>query len=278
MTQTQTQQPTVDVVTLRKILQSQGSIDLGEGITIEKVEIPEEEDERNCPRGHISVIDAMSVAYQIIADNETNHGPKTYSYFMNPDEEKDIVPTQESVDKANELFDYYSKRFFEEKLKGTRITDWQDAVAKFVAVKERTLKTKNVRLLSTLPRFMECDLLKSKYSDISLSAPKDMQMYVDMTTKWDDEILITRLKFLEKYHNHNSNKNVMTYLFNSQANNIFEYSIPTRDGTKIELMDYLIKTQPEIHASVAAQSKPFFGNFNSMDIKFIKLYMKEQDL
>jgi len=275
-TNTQEKKSTIDVDKLRRILSAQGSIDLGEGIILEQKEIPEEEDERNCPRGPIHVIDAMAIAYQIIEDNETNHGPKIYNYFMSDDEET-ITASAENLEKANKLFDYYGVRFFHERLKNpSGITPWQDAVMKFVAVKDRNLQTRHVRILSTIPRFMEVDLLKEKYSDISHSVPKHMEMFMGQKYReTDTEPLIVRLKFLEKFHNHNSNKNAMTYLFRAQSGILCEYEIPTKNHDQISMLDYLIEHHEVIKTTVNAKSKPFFGDFNSLKIITMKILLDQ---
>jgi hypothetical protein len=118
--------------------------------------------------------------------------------------------------------------------------------------------------------------LKEKYSDISHSVPKNMEMYIGQKYReTDKEPLIVRLEFLDKYHNHNSHKNAMTYLFRGQGGILCEYEIPTSNHDQISMLDYLIEHHEVIKTTISAKSKPFFGDFNSLKIVAMKILLDQ---
>ena len=79
--------------------------------------------------------------------------------------------TEEIKTKTKETLDAYRLSLFNRKMAGEELSDYNQALSKFVAVPSRLIRRNQAGLAITLPRFRATDLLKESISSCHDSMP-----------------------------------------------------------------------------------------------------------
>ena len=176
-------------------------------IKVDIIDRIEREPENDTTRvGHLTVRRALEIATQLDADGVDRE--TIYQTLEDKEKSKAVLVKVENEILAEQTMDHFRKSLFEKKMAGVEMSDWSQAMAKFVAVRERVMEVRWLALATTTPGFAAVNLRKSRISQLMDTVPETMNIKFE---DWKNEI--PKLKFVEKWQEKNRNKDVSVYCF-----------------------------------------------------------------
>ena len=255
---------------LRKMLKNNGAVNVqlpgGKGVTITEREIDPLTDTTSLDMTVLEALEKAMAMYEIEDDGVAIHAAITNN--------TPVKVSKKQKKKANEMFDHFAKALFQKKLAATEdLSEWEQAVAKFVAVGDRAMQKRWISLAATLPRFFNLNVTKKRLSELKKSVPDGMHFDFDSTDSNGDP-LVAKLRFVEKFVERNASRNKMTYIFTQNYANdicsIVDYSVDRKDIDKISMLDFIVDNHKLITCKLEGQSQKFIGEFNSIRVKNIQ--------
>ena len=181
----------------------------------------------------ISVENALKLSVYLIDETTSpTEAIEEFYHIYNNDQHHGFSPTADQEIEAAEISTYFSHKLFMQRLSGDKeFTRWEQGVINLFEDPSRKLKTAELGLVTTLPRFYRIRKTKGRLAQGKKSLPEP---YVTMSGE------PIKLRFLEKYIDQNSRKNNLSYVFVNDNNSIVEYAVSRRDQTKISMLDYIL--------------------------------------
>ena len=255
---------------LRKILKNNGAVNVqlpgGKGVTITEREINPLTDTSSLPMTVLEALEKATAMYEIEDDGVAIHAAITNN--------TPVKVSKKQKKKANEMFDHFSKALFQKKLGATEeLSEWEKALAKFVAVGDRAMQKRWISLAATLPRFFNINVIKKRLSELKESVPDGFHLDFDSTDSNGDP-LVAKLRFVEKFVERNSSRNNMTYIFTQNYSgkhcSILDYTVERSNIDMVSMLDYIVENNKLISCKIVGSSRKFIGDFNSMHLKNIQ--------
>lgn len=242
-----------------------GNVTIKEHIRSEPV--PEREDESQL---ELTVREALQKAFSLYYSTE-DEGSEIYSAIA---ENEPVEITDDIKAQADACIKSFAESLFEKKLLDAEsLSDWENALAKFLAVPDRKMQKRWLALCTSLPRFHNTNITKKRLSELKESVPNDFHINFDTVDK-DNKPVIAKLRFLEKFVDRNSKRSNINYIFTQNYSpkhcSIMEYSVDTKDIDKISMLDFIVDHNELIECKIQGNSRSFIGNFNSLRIDNIK--------
>ena len=242
-----------------------GNVTIKEHIRSEPV--PEREDESQL---ELTVREALQKAFSLYYSTE-DEGSEIYSAIA---ENEPVEITDDIKAQADACIKSFAESLFEKKLLDAEsLSDWENALAKFLAVPDRKMQKRWLALCTSLPRFHNTNSTKKRLSELKESVPNDFHINFDTVDK-DNKPVIAKLRFLEKFVDRNSKRSNINYIFTQNYSpkhcSIMEYSVDTKDIDKISMLDFIVDHNELIECKIQGNSRSFIGNFNSLRIDNIK--------
>ena len=242
-----------------------GNVTIKEHIRSEPV--PEREDESQL---ELTVREALQKAFSLYYSTE-DEGSEIYSAIA---ENEPVEITDDIKAQADACIKSFAGSLFEKKLLDAEsLSDWENALAKFLAVPDRKMQKRWLALCTSLPRFHNTNITKKRLSELKESVPNDFHINFDTVDK-DNKPVIAKLRFLEKFVDRNSKRSNINYIFTQNYSpkhcSIMEYSVDTKDIDKISMLDFIVDRNELIECKIQGNSRSFIGNFNSLRIDNIK--------
>ena len=242
-----------------------GNVTIKEHIRSEPV--PEREDESQL---ELTVREALQKAFSLYYSTE-DEGSEIYSAIA---ENEPVEITDDIKAQADACIKSFAESLFEKKLLDAEsLSDWENALAKFLAVPDRKMQKRWLALCTSLPRFHNTNITKKRLSELKESVPNDFHINFDTVDK-DNKPVIAKLRFLEKFVDRNSKRSNINYIFTQNYSpkhcSIMEYSVDTKDIDKISMLDFIVDRNELIECKIQGNSRSFIGNFNSLRIDNIK--------
>ena len=234
-----------------------------------------EEEEGLKPIDHLTVEKAVEVCTVLYEDDV--QGPIMYEILTDEKRCNEVKITEEIKTKTKETLDAYRLSLFNRKIAGEELSDYNQALSKFVAVPSRLIRRNQAGLAITLPRFRATDLLKESISSCHDSMP-------DMKISWDKftEQKPAKLIPVDWIEERNSRRHVKTYLFTAnsldpKARPILTYKVSYSNKQAITAWDHLFNKGDVLSVRMRAKTEPWIGNFNAMDITDLEIVEKKVD-
>ena len=209
-----------------------GNVTIKEHIRSEPV--PEREDESQL---ELTVREALQKAFSLYYSTE-DEGSEIYSAIA---ENEPVEITDDIKAQADACIKSFAESLFEKKLLDAEsLSDWENALAKFLAVPDRKMQKRWLALAASLPRFHNTNITKKRLTKLKESVPNDFHINFDTVDK-DNKPVIAKLRFLEKFVDRNSKRSNINYIFTQNYSpkhcSIMEYSVDTKDIDKISMLD-----------------------------------------
>lgn len=257
-------------IRLRRILQGNGSlrIDLptGQTATITERIVPEQEDTSPL---ELTVREALQKAFSLYYSTE-DEGTQIYKALA---ENETVEITEDIKAQANSCIQTFATDLFNKKmLDAESLSDWENALAKLVAVPDRKMQKRWIALCTSLPRFYNLNITKKKLAELKESVPDNFAIDFDTVDK-NGKPIVAKLRFLEKLVERNSKRSQTTYIFTQncgpEVSSIIEYPVDSKDVDKISMLDFIVRNEL-IECQLHGRSNCFIGTFRSLRIKNIK--------
>ena len=171
--------------------------------------------------------------------------------------------TQEDIDQTEETWEHYAKSLFQLKMKSPEeMSEYQSALAKYLAVQDRPMEARWVGLCVTLPSFRYVDLTKSRLTHKGSSAPEGIEV---------TEETICKLVPVETYIEKNRNKNVKQYCWtvnyqDETVQTIINFPVDRENMSNVVAWDNIFK-KPLLECKIRGQSRYFLPNFRSIQVQ-----------
>ena len=236
--------------------------------TITERVVDEYEDESQL---ELTVREALQKAFSLFYSTE-DEGGLIYSAIA---ENEPVEITDDIKLQADACIKDFAQSLFEKKLmqEETPLSDWENALAKFLAVPDRKMQKRWLALAASLPRFHNLNISKKKLADLKVSVPKDFNITFDTVDK-NNKPVIAKIRFLEKLVERNSKRSHINYIFTQNYSpdvcSIMEYQVDSKDVDKQSMLDFIIDNNKLIECKIQGSSHSFVGDFNSLRIDSIK--------
>ena len=242
-----------------------GNVTIREHIKSEPV--PEREDESQL---ELTVREALQKAFSLYYSTE-DEGSEIYQAI---EENKPVEITDDIKAQTDACIKHYAEALWQQKMVDPEsMSEWQNALAKFLAVPDRKIQKRWIALCVSLPRFRNTDITKKRLAELKESVPEDFSIFFDQLDK-NNKPVIAKIRFLEKFVERNSRKSTVNYIFTQNyrpdACSIIEYPVDTKDIDKISMLDWIVEHNKLIECELCGHSRRFIGNFNSLRIDNIK--------
>ena len=171
--------------------------------------------------------------------------------------------SEEDIKQTEETWKHYATSLFQAKMKAPEeMSEYQLALAKYLAVPDRPMEARWVGLCVTLPSFRYVDLTKSRLTHKGSSAPEGIEV---------TEETICRLVPIETYIEKNRNKNVKQYCWtvnyqDEAVQTIINFPVDRENMSNIVAWDNVFK-KPLLECKIRGQSRYFLPNFRSIHVQ-----------
>lgn len=171
--------------------------------------------------------------------------------------------SEEDIKQTEETWKHYATSLFQTKMKAPEeMSDYQSALAKYLAVPDRPMEARWVGLGVTLPSFRYVDLCKSRLTHKGSSAPEDLEV---------TEKTICKLVPVETYIEKNRNKNVKQYCWtinyqDEEVQTIINFPVDRENTSNTVAWDNIFK-KPLLECKIRGQSRYFLPNFRSIQVQ-----------
>jgi len=235
--------------------------------TITERVVDEYEDESQL---ELTVREALQKAFSLYYSTEDS-GEQIYSAIA---ENKPVEITADIKAQANDCIQSFAESLFEKRLiDSDSMSDWENALAKFLAVPDRKMQKRWLALCVTLPRFHSTNIIKKRLAELKVSVPNGFHIDFDTVDK-NNKPVVAKIRFLEKFEVRNSKRSDVNYIFTQNYSpdvcSIMEYSVDTKDVDKISMLDFIVANNKLIECKIQGSSRSFVGDFNSLHIDNIK--------
>jgi hypothetical protein len=171
--------------------------------------------------------------------------------------------SEEDIKQTEETWKHYATSLFQTKMKAPEeMSEYQLALAKYLAVQDRPMEARWVGLCVTLPSFRYVDLTKSRLTHMGWSAPEDLEV---------TEETICKLAPAETYIEKNRNKNVKQYCWmlprgDEEHQTIINFPVDRENMSNTVAWDNIFK-KPLLECRIKGQSRYFLPNFRSIQVQ-----------
>ena len=171
--------------------------------------------------------------------------------------------SKEDIDQTQETWKHYSTSLFQKKLKSPEeMSDYESALAKYLAVQDRPMEARWVGLCVTLPSFRYVDLTKSRLTHKGLSAPENLEVTQETICK-----LVPIETYIEKNRNRNVKQYCWTINYQDEENQtIINFPVDRENMSNVVAWDNIFK-KPLLECRIKGQSRYFLPNFRSVQVQ-----------